>query len=109
MRVVLLDVDRVILDSAEAFRTVWQTWATRHALDFDLVWAATHGRRPIDTIEEVAGHLNSEEEYAQLQVLVDDPGLRFPPVEGTEELLATLPRDRWALVTSSHAVKVRAR
>ncbi|MFA5891086.1 MAG: HAD-IA family hydrolase [Actinomycetota bacterium] len=109
MRAVLLDVDGVLLNSAEAFRTVWQTWATRHALDFDPVWAATHGRRPIDTIEEVAGHLNSGEEYAQLQMLVDDPGLRFPPMEGAEELLAALPRDRWALVTSSHAGKVRAR
>ena len=40
IRAVLLDVDGVILDSTEAFRTVWRTWATRHALDFDLVWAA---------------------------------------------------------------------
>lgn len=108
-RAVLLDVDGVLLNSAEAFSTVWRAWAALHDLEFDLVWAATHGRRPVDTIEEVAKHLNSRVEYERLQVLVDDPSLAFPAQLGAREFLESLPDGRWALVTSSHPDKVRAR
>lgn len=108
-RAVLLDVDGVLLDSFPAFRTVWRSWAQQHELDFEMVWAATHGRRPIDTIREIAKDLDSEVECQKLQTLGDDPGLNFPPIEGAKEFLDSIPAGRWALITSSYAYKVLAR
>jgi mannitol-1-/sugar-/sorbitol-6-phosphatase len=109
VRSVLLDVDGVLLDSAGAFRSVWAQWAARHGLAFERVWEATHGRRPVDTIAEVAPHLDSDSEYIWLQTVVEDPGLSFPPIEGAVEFLRGLPKGRWGLVTSGHEERVRSR
>lgn len=108
-RGILLDVDGVILDSYGAFRIVWERWAARHRLDFESVWLATHGRRPVDTITEVAPHLDSKAEQTWLELMIDDPALQFPPVEGAKDFLGAIPMGRWGLVTSNDVEKVRAR
>ena len=108
-RGVLLDVDGVLLDSYSAFQTVWREWADGHSLEFAPVWAATHGRRPVDTILEVAPHLDAEEEYLWLQTRAKHPDLPFPPIQGARELLSSLHPESWALVTSSHEPAVRSR
>lgn len=106
---VLLDVDGVVLDSYAAFQTVWKSWAGKHQLEFEVVWEATHGRRPVDTIQQVAPMLDPAEEYLWLQKRVQEPDLEFPPISGAGKLLESLPDDRWALVTSSFAPLVRER
>lgn len=106
---VLFDVDGVILDSFTAFQSVWKDWANRHALEYANVWAATHGRRPVDTVAEVAPHLNPEREYAWLQSRAKHPDLEFPAFAGAAEFLRAIPPDGWALVTSSHEPAVRSR
>jgi sugar-phosphatase len=106
---ILLDVDGVLIDSYAAFQSVWGSWASRHNLDFDLVWRATHGKRPVDTIRDVAPHVDAEEEYLHLQHLASSPQLNFPAIEGAGGFLRSFPPELWALVASGHEEQVRKR
>ena len=52
MRAVLFDVDGVLLDSYAGYREVWSRWCALREVDLELAWAATHGRRPVETVAE---------------------------------------------------------
>jgi beta-phosphoglucomutase-like phosphatase (HAD superfamily) len=57
-RVVLFDADGVLVDSHAGYRSVWDRWSALHGLDPALVHAATHARRPVDTVApHLAPHL----------------------------------------------------
>lgn len=109
MRVVLFDVDGVLLDSYAGYREVWSRWCLLREIDLEIAWAATHGRRPVETIAEVAPHLSPDEEYVVLKGLLNEVGDRFPPFEAAAPLLHALPSKSWAVVTSGQRSTVLAR
>src|SRR5213075_182586 len=97
----LFDLDGVLVDSRAVVERTWQRWAAeRHPIDVAKVLHIAHGRRARDTLLMLAPHVVTDEEVAWLDAteLVDVEGLRVIP--GARELLSTLPRDRWAIVTS---------
>lgn len=97
----LFDLDGVLVDSRAVVERTWQRWATeRHPIDVDKVLHIAHGRRARDTLLILAPSLATDEEVAWLDAteLADVEGLRALP--GAKELLGSLPRDRWAIVTS---------
>ncbi len=108
-RAVLFDADGVLVDSHAGYASVWDRWSRRHELDPVAVLAATHARRPVDTIAEVAPHLDPRAEHAWLTGLVHDMPEAFPVFADAAPLLAQLPDDWWAVVTSGDARSVRAR
>ncbi|WP_234019704.1 HAD-IA family hydrolase [Streptomyces sp. CNS654] len=97
---VLLDVDGVLLDSTAAHRRVWTAWAANHRLDVEFVWKSTFGRRPEDTIRDVAPHLDPAVERIALDGLLVSERGSFPPLPGASDLLARLYGRPWAIVTS---------
>lgn len=101
MRTVLLDVDGTLIDSTEVHRRIWRSWSDHHSLDFPLVWAASHGRRPVETFADVAPHLDPQAEYDRLRALLAANEDAFQPLPGARELLGSLPVGRWGLVTSA--------
>lgn len=109
MRAVLFDVDGVLLDSYAGYREVWSRWCSLREVDLELAWASTHGRRPVETIAEVAPHLTPDDEYVVLKRLLDEVGDRFPAFEAAAPLLRTLPPDSWAVVTSGQRPTILAR
>lgn len=100
MRAVLFDVDGVLIDSYGGYRKVWGQWSEARELDFPTVWAATHGRRPIDAINDVAPHLDPAFEYEQLRTIMHQIGDQFPPMPGAAALTSSLPAAQWGVVTS---------
>lgn len=97
----LFDLDGVLVDSRAVVERTWRRWATeRHPIDVDKVLHIAHGRRAMDTLRIMAPNLANAEEVAWLDAteLVDVEGLRVIP--GARELVRSLPRDRWAIVTS---------
>ena len=97
----LFDLDGVLVDSRAVVERTWRRWATeRHAIDVDKVLHVAHGRRARDTLRMLAPDFANDEEVAWLDAteLVDVEGLRVIP--GARELVTSLPRDRWAIVTS---------
>jgi len=96
----LFDLDGVLVDSRVVVERTWRRWAQRHRLDPDAILQIAHGRRTQDTLQVAVPHLASDAEVAWLDAteLADVEGLRVVP--GAGQLLAALPADRWAIVTS---------
>ena len=100
-KAILFDMDGVLMDSTPSVERVWRTWAAQHGLDPERVVALAHGRRSIETIRAVAPELDAEKEnilVAQMEI-DDKEGVTALP--GAAELLAHLPPDRFAIVTSA--------
>jgi sugar-phosphatase len=109
VRGVLFDVDGVLLDSYAGYREVWSRWCALREVDLELAWAATHGRRPVETVAEVAPHLTPEDEYVVLKALLRDVGDLFPAFAEAAPLLHRLPSKSWGVVTSGQRQTVLAR
>jgi beta-phosphoglucomutase-like phosphatase (HAD superfamily) len=79
MRAALFDVDGVLLDSYSGYRQVCSRWCALRDVDLELAWAATHGRRPVEKVAEVAPHLAAHDEYLLLQQLLAEVGTASHP------------------------------
>ena len=97
---ILFDLDGVLVHSIGAAERQWRKFAERHQLNPDYVLRTAHGQRTIETVHILVPHLDAATEagIVERNELEDTEGLR--PAEGAAELLGSLPRDRWAVVTS---------
>jgi len=106
---VLFDLDGVLIDSSSSIVRHWADWAERHNLDLDTIMPAAHGVRTIETMRRVAPHLDVETEAREFcaNEIVDTAGVVAIP--GAARVLAALPAEAWAIVTSCNADLARAR
>lgn len=106
---VLFDLDGVLVDSTPSVERAWRAWAERHGLDASEILAVAHGRRATETVALVAPHLDAEAEAKELErEEIEDAGSVLP-LDGAAELLAALPPQRWAVVTSGTSALAHAR
>ena len=100
-KAILFDMDGVLIDSAPAVERVWRVWARAHGLDPARVVAQAHGRRSIETIRAVAPTMDAEKEniLVEQMEIEDKDGVTALP--GAARLLAQLPDERFAIVTSA--------
>ncbi|NTF88284.1 HAD family hydrolase [Agrobacterium rhizogenes] len=98
----LFDMDGTIINSIAAAERVWGDWARSKGLDVEKFMPTMHGARGIDTIGKLnlpgvdpvaESALIMEAEITDLEGVV--------PLPGAIEFLASLPPERWAIVTSS--------
>lgn len=102
VRALLFDMDGTLVDSIAVVERTWSRFAKRHGLDLDRLLAACHGRRTSETVAEFAPPgVSVAEETARIDAeeLADFDGIVEVP--GAARLLASLPADRWAMVTSA--------
>ena len=102
-------MDGTLIDSGRCVERQWARWARRHGLSIDDVMRVAHGRRTIETMRALAPHL---EQPAELHRFLSDEAADLEdicPFEGAAEMLASLPLNRWAIVTSSSEAVARAR
>jgi mannitol-1-/sugar-/sorbitol-6-phosphatase len=97
---ILFDLDGVLVDSTPCVTRVWSAWAQQHELDAEYVVHVAHGQRTIETVRRVAPHLDAQKETDRIEQMeiTDTDGLCVLP--GAKELLATLPPERYNIVTS---------
>ena len=98
----LFDMDGTILTSIAATERVWTRWAKRHGLDVGEFLPTIHGKRAADTIaqQNLDGvDIAAEAEWVFEAEMADTGGIE--PAGGVAEFLASLPKDRWAVVTSA--------
>ena len=96
----LFDLDGVLINSTPAVSRVWRRWAVEHGFDPDEVLARAHGRPSLATIREYlpnADHL-AENRQVERREMEDLEGVA--PLPGALDLLLSLPRERWTIVTS---------
>jgi HAD superfamily hydrolase (TIGR01509 family) len=108
-RAVLSDLDGVLVDSTAEIERIWRRWATRHGLDPAEVVAASHGRRTVDLIRLVAPQLDAEAEAARLELEGVESARALRPLPGARELVASVPAERFAIVTSGSRALAVAR
>jgi len=100
-KAILFDMDGVLMDSTPSVERVWRTWAAKHGLDPDRIAPLAHGRRSIETIRAVAPKLNAAKENVIVEQMEIDDKEGVTALPGAAELLAHLPSDRFAIVTSA--------
>jgi mannitol-1-/sugar-/sorbitol-6-phosphatase len=105
----LFDLDGVLIDSSACIARNWQAWAEPHGIDVIQIMKVAHGVRSVETIRQVAPHLDAEQEAAKLTALevADTDGVIAMP--GAHVLLRALPANAWTIVTSGNAALAEAR
>ncbi|PPF15545.1 2-deoxyglucose-6-phosphatase [Rathayibacter rathayi] len=101
-RAALFDMDGTLVDSTAVVETIWSAFAERFSLDHDTVLGAVHGVRAADSVRRFAP-AGSDVDAIVAELDADE----LEHTEGTVEIpgasafLASLPRERVALVTSA--------
>lgn len=98
----LFDMDGTVVNSIAAAERVWADWARRQGLDVAAFLPTIHGVRAIETIARLAlpGVDPMHEADALLKAEAADVG-GIHPIAGAAAFLASLPPERWAIVTSA--------
>jgi sugar-phosphatase len=101
VRGILFDMDGVLISSTGADERCWLQWAKHHGMEGTFSLQSTHGRRALDTLRILRPDLDPVIEQRRLEDYdaEDHSGLIILP--GVETLLASLPVDRWTIVTSA--------
>jgi sugar-phosphatase len=98
---ILFDMDGTLVDSTACVEAIWERWARKHGIDVHSLLQTSHGRRTVDTIKDVAPHLNVESEVKALEAEEMTAREGIVAVGGAFQLLSRLKQHQWAVVTSA--------
>jgi mannitol-1-/sugar-/sorbitol-6-phosphatase len=96
---ILFDLDGVLLDSTRVVAQQYTVWALEQGLDPETVMKAAHGVRTVEVIRRVAPHLDAEAETRKIE-LREAEASGIVAMSGAVELLNSIPKGRWCVVTS---------
>jgi sugar-phosphatase len=103
-------MDGTILTSIKAAERVWGQWAKGHGLDVDAFLPTIHGKRTEETIRALSlpgVDPAAEAAFITRAEIEDVAGIEA--IVGAAAFLASLPRERWAIVTSAPRLLAEAR
>jgi sugar-phosphatase len=96
----LFDLDGVLVNSIPAVERVWSRWAEERGFNVQEVLHRAHGRPSIETLRYLLPDADHEAENRLVEGAEIEDVEGIVPLPGIKELLAALPHDRWAIVTS---------
>src|SRR5215468_6051758 len=96
----LFDLDGVLINSTPAVSRVWRKWAVEHGFNPEEVVARAHGRPSLTTIREYLPNADPEAENREVERREIEDLEGVVPLPGALDLLASLPGERWTIVTS---------
>jgi sugar-phosphatase len=96
----LFDLDGVLINSTPAVARVWRQWAIEHGFNPEEVIARAHGRPSLTTVREYLPNADHEAENREVERREIGDLAGVIPLPGALDLLASLPADRWTIVTS---------
>jgi sugar-phosphatase len=103
-------MDGTILTSIKAAERVWGQWAQGHGLDVEAFLPTIHGKRTEETIRalQLPGVDPVREAAFITRAEIEDVA-GIEAIKGSADFLASLPRERWAIVTSAPRLLAEAR
>jgi mannitol-1-/sugar-/sorbitol-6-phosphatase len=96
----LFDMDGVLINSTPAVARVWRRWAIEHGFSPEEVVTRAHGRPSLTTVREYLPNADHEAENREVERREIEDLEGVIPLPGALDLLASLPDDRWTIVTS---------
>jgi sugar-phosphatase len=96
---ILFDLDGVLLDSTRVVTQQYTRWARENGLDPVQVIEAAHGVRTMEVVRRVAPHLDAEAETRKIEER-EAAASEVIVMPGAVDLVSSIPRDRWCVVTS---------
>ncbi|WP_328773404.1 HAD-IA family hydrolase [Streptomyces sp. NBC_00286] len=106
----LFDNDGVLVDSDAGVDQAWSLWARERGLPASEVTAMVHGRRSADTVALlVEDPAERDAALGRIDRLEIEAAGLTTALPGALELLTSLPRGSWAVVTSGVTALARAR
>ena len=106
----LFDMDGTLLTSIRSAERVWSAWALRHGLDAATFLPTLHGKRAHDTIGQLnVPGLDPMAEAAWITAAEIEDVADIEAIAGAADFLASLPVERWGIVTSAPRKLAEAR
>lgn len=106
---VLFDCDGVLVDSLETAAVAWDAWAADFAPGYDFRRQVSHGVRAADTVAALVPPERLAEAVTALNAAELDSAEATAAIPGAVILTATIPPERWAVVTSAIGELARRR
>jgi sugar-phosphatase len=106
---VLFDSDGVLVDSDESVQFAWTRWARALGLSPDEVLPMVHDGRSIETVRLLIEGPQRAEALAMVDRFELEDAARVAAIPGADALVRSIPRARWAVITSAVAALARAR
>jgi sugar-phosphatase len=96
----LFDMDGVLISSTESATRCWQRWAAMYDVPNAANFQVPHGVPSRDIVKLLRPDMDPDEGLRVIEdiEIADAPGIQALP--GVLELLASLPPERWTIVTS---------
>jgi sugar-phosphatase len=108
-RALLFDLDGVLVDSTPVITRIWEQWAQEHGFPPEETAREAHGRPSLESIRELLPDADHEALNRDLEQREIDDTEGVVPLPGIVRLLASLPQERWTIVTSCTLALAEAR
>ena len=106
---ILFDMDGVLINSTPAVARVWREWAIERGFNPEEVVARAHGRPSLTTVRDYLPNADHDAENREVERREIEDTEGIVPLPGAVKLLASLPKNRWIIVTSSTRALAKVR
>jgi sugar-phosphatase len=100
-RGLLFDMDGVLVSSLSSVERCWAQWADIYGVDREYALRITHGRRAIDTVRTLRPDIDPLVGLKVIEDIEVNDVADTKLLPGVLNLLHSLPKDRWTIVTSA--------
>jgi len=98
---ILFDMDGVLISSIGSVERCWKRWAKMYDVPDAENYVVPHGVRAIDTVRALRPDIDPEEGVRVIEDMELEDTADLTVLPGVRALLAGLPPERWAIVTSA--------
>lgn len=100
-RGLLFDMDGVLISSIGSVRRSWRVWCRHYGVPGADTFEIPHGTRAIEIIRQTKPDIDAEEGLRLIEDIEMADTEDLEVLDGVPELLNSLPRSRWTIVTSA--------
>jgi sugar-phosphatase len=97
----LFDMDGVLVSSIGSVLRCWRRWATHYGVPESTPIHIAHGTRALEIMDSIKPGVDKVEGLKLIEDMEIDDVSDLKVLPGVRELLASLPEERWAIVTSA--------